>query len=53
MEQTQIGLIAFNRLRYELSDLWQRPVELIPRNGLKSATRDTVLAQAETIYAHE
>jgi predicted nucleotidyltransferase len=49
--EAKIGLIAFNRMRYELSELWQRPVDLVPRAGLKSAIRDAVLAQAEIIYA--
>lgn len=47
----QIGLIALARLQRELADLLGRPVDLVPRRGLKAAIRDSVLANSENIYA--
>ncbi len=47
----RIGLVGFARLRTELSDLFGRPVDLVPRDGLKPALRDQVLAQSRTLYA--
>ena len=50
-EEAQIGLIAFARLRHELTKLFGRPVDLVPKDGLKSALKDHVLAQSRTLYA--
>ena len=47
----RIGLVALARLRNELSGLFGRPVDLVPKDGLKQALRDQVLAQSRTLYA--
>jgi hypothetical protein len=47
----QIGFMALARLQRELADLLGRPVDLVPRQGLKPVIRDQVLANAEEIYA--
>jgi hypothetical protein len=47
----EIGFIAFSRARRELGRLLQRPVDLVPRDGLKPIIRDSVLATAEEVYA--
>lgn len=47
----QVGFITLARLQRELADLLGRPVDLVPRQGLKPVIRDQVLASAEEIYA--
>ena len=49
--EAQIGLFAFQQNQAELSALLQRPVDLVPRDGLKPAIRESVLASAQEIYA--
>ncbi len=49
--EAQVGLLAFNRIRRELSELLKYPVDLVPRAGLKSAIRQSVLDSAEVVYA--
>ena len=45
-----IGFMALGRIQRELSALLQRPVDLVPKNGLKIKIRDSVLASAQVIY---
>jgi hypothetical protein len=47
----QIGFITLGRMRRELEELFRRPVDLVPRDGLKSEIREAVLSNAEVIYA--
>lgn len=47
----QIGFIALSRMQRELSELLERPVDLVPKAGLKPKIRDAVLASAEELYA--
>jgi predicted nucleotidyltransferase len=49
--QTRIGLLAFARIQRELSELWQRPVDLVTPEGLKPLIKDTILNSAQVIYA--
>jgi uncharacterized protein len=49
--EAQIGLFAFQQIQTELSDLLHRPVDLVPRDGLKPVIRESVLASAQEIYA--
>ena len=46
-----VGFMALGRMQRELSALLQRPVDLVPRAGLKPAIRQTILAAAEELYA--
>jgi hypothetical protein len=46
-----VGFLAFERLRRELSSALGKPVDLVSRNGLKSAIRDDVLREAQVLYA--
>jgi len=46
-----VGLIAFERLRRELSLALGKQVDLVSRKGLKSAIRDEVLRDARVLYA--
>jgi predicted nucleotidyltransferase len=47
----QVGFMALGRMGRELSALLQRPVDLVPRAGLKPVIRQTILAAAEELYA--
>ena len=47
----QVGFMALGRMQRELSALLQRPVDLVPRAGLKPVIRQTILAAAEELYA--
>jgi hypothetical protein len=48
--EAKIGLLEFIGIQRELSDFLGRPVDLVPRDGLKWVIRDEVLASAEAIY---
>ena len=50
-EDASIGLLALVGLQRELAGLFGRPVDLVPKDGLKPALRDEVLAQAQVLYA--
>jgi predicted nucleotidyltransferase len=47
----RVGFLALSRMARELSELLGRPVDLVPKEGLKPAIREAVLAEAETLYA--
>jgi len=49
--EAQVGFMAMSRMQRELTELLQRPVDLVPKDGLKPLIRDEVLANAEIIYA--
>lgn len=47
----RIGFITFSRMQRELSGLFNRPVDLVPMDGLKPVIRDSVLSNIEEVYA--
>lgn len=47
----EIGFIDLSKLRIELETLLGRPVDLVPKTGLKPAIRQNVLSEAELLYA--
>jgi uncharacterized protein len=47
----RIGFITFSRMQRELSDIFKRPVDLVPMDGLKPVIRDSVLSNIEVVYA--
>jgi predicted nucleotidyltransferase len=47
----QVGFIALSQMQRELTGILQRPVDLVPRAGLKPGIREAVLSSAETLYA--
>jgi predicted nucleotidyltransferase len=49
--EARIGFLAFGRIQRELSDLLQRPVDLVPKDGLKPVIRQSVMDSAEVVYA--
>lgn len=46
----QVGFLAMGALQRELEAALGRPVDLVPRGGLKPALRDSVLRSARTLY---
>ena len=48
----EVGFLTLARLQRELTDLLGRPVDLVPKAGLKPMSRDQVLADAATVYAN-
>lgn len=46
-----IGFITFSRMQRELAGLFNRPVDLVPMDGLKPVIRDSVLSNIEEVYA--
>jgi predicted nucleotidyltransferase len=49
--EAQVGFVALSRMQRELSELLQRPVDLVPKTSLKPRIREAVLSSAEVIYA--
>jgi hypothetical protein len=47
----KIGFITFSRMQRELSEVFKRPVDLVPMDGLKPVIRDSVLSYVEVVYA--
>ena len=46
-----VGFLALSRMQRELAALFGRPVDLVPKQGLKATIREAVLASAEVVYA--
>jgi uncharacterized protein len=46
-----VGFIALSRMQRELSELFQRPVDLVPLEGVKAVIRESILANIEEVYA--
>ena len=49
--EAQVGFIVLSQMQRELSELLQRPVDLVPREGLKPIIREAVLSSSEVVYA--
>jgi len=47
----RIGFITFSCMQRELSEIFKRPVDLVPLDGLKPVIRDSVLSNIEVVYA--
>ena len=47
----KVTLFTLAELQAELAELLRRPVDLVPKDGLKPAIRGEVLAEARTLYA--
>ena len=47
----KVTLFTLADLQSELAELLRRPVDLVPKEGLKPAIRGEVLAEAQTLYA--
>lgn len=49
--EARVGFMRLSQVQRELAALLHRPVDLVPKGGLKSRIREQVLATAEVIYA--
>lgn len=47
----RIGFMALGRMQRELEAIFHRPVDLVPREGLKPRIRSRVLDSSEIVYA--
>ena len=46
-----VGMLALGRMQRELSTMLARPVDLVPRRGLKPRIRAILLSSSEEFYA--
>lgn len=49
--EAAIGFLALGTMRRELTAILGRPVDLVPKEGLKPLIRNEVLGSAEVLYA--
>ena len=47
----RVSFLTLGKMQRELSAIFQRPVDLVPQDGLKPVIRETVLASAQEVYA--
>ena len=50
-DDARVSLFTLIDLQAELSRLFNRPVDLVPKDGLKPVLRQEVLAEAQILYA--
>jgi uncharacterized protein len=46
----RVGFLAMGRMQRELTGLFHRQVDLVPKAGLKPLIRDTILSDTEVVY---
>ena len=46
-----VTFMTLGRMKRELTELFQHPVDLVPQIGLKTAIRESILSSAQEIYA--
>ena len=49
--EAKISFFELGRIQTELEEIVKTEVDLVPKDGLKSAIRQQILGEAETIYA--
>jgi len=49
--EAQIGFMTLSRMQRELSAILNRPVDLVPKGGLKAKIRESVISSAKVLYA--
>lgn len=47
----QVGFLTLGRMKRELAEMLQAPVDLVPQDGLKPVIRESILAEARELYA--
>jgi hypothetical protein len=52
LPEARIGLFALSRMKDELSEIFGRKVDLVPKGGLKPAIRDDVVKNAQVVYVN-
>jgi uncharacterized protein len=51
LPEAKIGFIELGRIQFELEDVVNTEVDLVPKSGLKPIIKESVLSEAEIIYA--
>ncbi len=46
-----VGFLTLGQMQRELAAIFNRPVDLVPQDGLKPVIRDSVLGEAQELYA--
>ena len=49
--EARVSFMTLGKMQRELATIFQRPVDLIPQDGLKPVIREEVLASAQEVYA--
>jgi predicted nucleotidyltransferase len=49
--EAQVGFVTLSKMQRELSRILHRPVDLIPKKGLKPKIREAVISSAKVLYA--
>lgn len=47
----RVSFITLGKMKRELATIFQRPIDLVPQDGLKSVIREEVLSSAREVYA--
>ncbi|WP_448382779.1 nucleotidyltransferase family protein [Desulfosoma sp.] len=47
----RVGFLQLSRMQRELTEIFQRPVDLVPRTGLKPAIRERIPKEEIVLYA--
>jgi predicted nucleotidyltransferase len=47
----EVTFMTLGRMKRELSMIFDRPVDLVPQEGLKPAIRNAVIADSKEVYA--
>jgi predicted nucleotidyltransferase len=47
----QVGFLTLGQMQRELAAIFNRPVDLVPQDGLKPVIRESVLGEARELYA--
>lgn len=49
--EAKVGFMALSRMQRELSNLFHRHVDLVPKNGLKPVIEQKILRERQILYA--
>jgi len=49
--EARVGFLTLSKMQRELSTIFHRPVDLVPKGGLKPKIRGEVLSSAQVLYA--
>jgi len=49
--EARVGFLQLSRMQRELTEIFHRPVDLVPRTGLKPAIREQILNEEVLLYA--
>ena len=47
----RVSFMTLSKMQRELAAIFQRPVDLVPQDGLKPTIREEVLSSAQEVYA--